>query len=174
MTSHYRKIIAGYAKIAHPLHLLTRKGAFFNWSAESDTAFDCLRAKLMTTPLLAYLYFERDFTLETNASKCGLGAILSQYQDDNRLHPVAYTSASVSTSEAHYAISDLEILAVVWTVIHFRYYLYSHNVSVVTDHTALKAILVPTSPEGMQDGGVKSMAVAFYTLKLFITRVKIV
>ena len=45
------KLIAGYAKIAHPLHLPTRKGALFNWSAECDTAFDCLRVKLMITPL---------------------------------------------------------------------------------------------------------------------------
>ena len=52
LTSYYRKLIAGYTKIAHPLHSLTRKGALFNWSAECDTAFDCLRLKLMTTPLL--------------------------------------------------------------------------------------------------------------------------
>ena len=70
----------------------------------------------------------------------GLGAILSQYQDDNRLHPVAYASRSVSTSEVNYAISDLETLAVVWAVTHFRYYLYGHIVTVVTDHTTVKAI----------------------------------
>ena len=71
-------------------------------------------------------------------SKFGLGTILSQTQDDNRLHPVAYASRSVSTSEANYAISDLETLAVVWTVTHFQ---YGYNVTVVTDHTAVKAIL---------------------------------
>jgi len=90
---------------------------------------------------MAYPNFERDFTLETDASKCGLGAILSQYQDDNGLHPVAYASRSVFTSEANYAISDLETLAVVWAVTHFRYYLHGHNVTVVTDYTAVKAIL---------------------------------
>ena len=45
LTSYYRKLIAGYAKIAHPLQSLTRKGALFNWLEECDTAFDCLRLK---------------------------------------------------------------------------------------------------------------------------------
>jgi len=82
--------------------------------------------------------YPNNFTLETDVSKLCLGAILSQTQDDNRLHSVTYASRSV---EASYAISDLESLAVVWTVTHFRYYLHGHNVTVVTDHTTVKAIL---------------------------------
>ena len=70
-----------------------------------------------------------------------MGAILSQYQDDQKLYPVAYASRSVSTTEANYAITDLETLAIVWAVTHFRYYLYEHNVTVITDHTAVKATL---------------------------------
>ena len=70
--------------------------------------------------------------LETDASKLGLGAILSQRQEDNRLHPVNYASRSVSASET---------LAVVWVIPHFRYYLYGHNVTVITDHAAVKAVL---------------------------------
>ena len=97
--------------------------------------------RLVTVPLLAYPNFDKDFTLETDASKLGLGAILSQYQDDQKLHPVAYASQSVSASEANYAITDLETLAVVWAVTHFHYYLYGHNVTIITDHAAVKAIL---------------------------------
>ena len=66
----------------------------FQWSAECETAFETLRTKLLTSPLLAYPNFSIDFTLETDASKFGLGAILSQYQDDQKLHPVAYGSRS--------------------------------------------------------------------------------
>jgi len=67
--------------------------------------------------------------------------MLSQTQDDNKFHPVAYASRSVSSAEANYAISDLETLAVVWAVTHFCYYLCSHKVIIVTDHAAIKAIL---------------------------------
>ena len=141
LTSYYRRFIPGYAKVAHPLHALTRKGAVFSWSAECEVAFESLRVKLSSSPLLAYPDFTKDFTLETDASKLGLGAILSQYQDDLKLHPVAYASRSISNAEANYAITDLETLAVVWAVTHFRYYLYGHNVIVFTDHAAVRAIL---------------------------------
>ena len=91
----------------------------FQWSAECETAFETLRTKLLTSPLLVYPDFSKDFTLETDASKSGLGAILSQYEDDQKLHPVAYASRSVSTTEANYAFTDLETLAVVWAVTYF-------------------------------------------------------
>ena len=142
----------GYAKIAHPLYLLTKKGAAFQWTADCEVAFGSLRSRLLTTPVLAYPDFDKDFTLETDASKQGLGAILSQYQGDKKLHPVTYASHSVSTAhaESNYAITNLETLAVVWAITHFRYYLYGHNVTVITDHAAVKAIL---GAPNMLDGG---------------------
>ena len=141
LTSHYHRFVMGYAKIAHPLYLLTKKGAVFQWTADCEVAFESLRSRLLTTPVLAYPDFDKDFTLETDASKQGLGAILSQYQGDKKLHPVTYASHSVSTAESNYAITNLETLAVVWAITHFRYYLYGHNVTVITDHAAVKAIL---------------------------------
>ena len=81
-----------YAKIAFPLHALTRKKTQFLWSADCEIAFEVLKQKLATSPLLAYPDFDEDFTLETDARRLGLGAILSQYQDDKKLHPVAYVS----------------------------------------------------------------------------------
>ena len=69
-----------------------------------------------------------------------LGTILSQYKHDQHLHPVAYASRSVSATKANYAITDL---AVVWAVTHFRYYLYGHNVTIITDHAAVKLLVAP-------------------------------
>ena len=63
--------------------------------------------------MLAYPDFNKNFTLETDASKSWLGAILSQYKDDQLFHPVAYVNQSVLATEANYAITDLETLAVV-------------------------------------------------------------
>ena len=141
LTSYYQRFMPGYAEVAYPLHALTRKGAPFEWSADCEAAFETLRVKLLTSPVLAYPDFNKDFTLETNASKHGLGAILSQYKEDQQLHPIAYASRSVSVTEANYGITDLETLAVVWAVKHFRYYLYGHNVTIITDHAAVKTIL---------------------------------
>ena len=65
-----------YATLAFPLHALTRKNTQFLWSAECETAFEVLRQKLVTSPLLAYPDFDKDFTLEIEARKLDLGAIL--------------------------------------------------------------------------------------------------
>ena len=59
-------------------------------------------------PILAYPDFTKDFVLETDASKQGLGAILSQLQDDFKLHPLAYASRSLSSSAKNYTITELE------------------------------------------------------------------
>ena len=142
LTSHYRYFVPNYARIAFPLHALTRKGALFQWTADCEIAYKSLKTKLVTAPLLCYPDFSRDFTLETDASRQGLGAILSQYQDDYKLHPVAYASCSISPTEA------LETLAVVWVVTHFHYYLYGHKVTIITDHAAVKAILGAPSLSG--------------------------
>ena len=77
LTSHYRRFIHNYAKIAHPLYALTRKGAQYQWTAECEVALETLKSKLLTPPILIYPDFSKAFVLETDASKCGLGAILS-------------------------------------------------------------------------------------------------
>ena len=104
-------------------------------------AFNLLKQKLVEAPILAYPSFDREFVLETDASAQGLGAVLSQYQEDQRLHPVAYASRALSPCERNYGITELETLAVVWALSHFKVYLYGQKVKVITDHTAVKSIL---------------------------------
>ena len=148
LASYYRRFINGFARIAHPLHQLTRKDVPFAWTAECQAALDALKTSLVTAPVLAYPNFSEDFVLETDASIQGLGAVLSQKKQDGKLHPVAYGSRSLTTAERNYSITELETLAVVWAVTHYKAYLYGHNVTIYTDHSAVKAILETPSPSG--------------------------
>ena len=148
IASYYHRFIQGFAKIAQPLHALTQKGAPFEWTLLCQGAFEELKTKLTESPLLAYPDFCRSFTTETDASVKGLGAVLSQTQDDGQLHPVAYASRALSPQEKRYAITELETLAVVWAVNHFHAYLYGHDVCVFTDHSAVKAVLETPNPSG--------------------------
>ena len=145
MSSYYRRFIPQFAQ---PLHSLTQKGASFHWSAECQEAFDTLKHKLPTAPVLAYPSCEKPYTMETDASLSGLGAVLSQVQDDGKLHPVAYASRSLSKSERNYSMTELETLAVVWAVTHFCPYLYGQTVTALTDHSAVKAVLGTANPSG--------------------------
>lgn len=82
LSSYYRRLIPSFAAIARPLHLLTRKGAEFNWCVQCKQAFQTLKRKLTESPVLAYPQ-EKPFIVETDASGGGLGAVLSQVQADS-------------------------------------------------------------------------------------------
>lgn len=92
--------------------------------------------------------------METDASVKGLGGVLSQYQSDGVLHPVAFASCSLSPAEKNYGVTDLETLAVVWAMQHYLAYLYRHNVMVITAIQQLRQyweLLVRVA--NMLDGG---------------------
>ena len=148
MASYYRRFVLQFAKIVHPLHQLTCKEVDFQWSDACDTAFKQLKQRLVSAPVLTYPNFDDDFVLETDASVMGLGAVLAQIQSDGFPHPIAFASRALSPSERNYGITDLETLAVVWALSHFHYYLYGHKVTVITDHTAVKAVLDSPNPSG--------------------------
>ena len=169
MISYYRRFIEGFAKVASPLHSLTRKDCSFVWTTECQESFDTLKEKLISAPVLVYPNFSKPFVLETDASIRGLGAVLSQKQSSGKLHPVAFASRALSPPERNYSITELETLAVVWAMQHFRAYLYGHQVTVVTDHTAVKAILQTPSPNAKHarwwlkvfGSGVKSIDIVY-------------
>ena len=101
---------------------------------------------LTTAPVLAYSKFDQEYILETDASIHGLGGVLSQRQSDTQFHPVAYASRALLQAERNYAITELETLAVVWAVSHFRHLLYGNTVKIYTDHTSVKAVLESPNP----------------------------
>ena len=169
LCSFYRRFIPGFAKIAKPLHQLTRVGIPFSWTVERQRAFIMLKKKLCEAPVLAYPSFDKDFVLETDASTDGIGAVLSQRQEDSCMHPVAFASRSLSPAERNYGITDLETLAVVWAVSHFRCYLYGHAVTIYTDHSAVRAVLENPNSSGrharwwtrVYSSGIKSVNIVY-------------
>ena len=146
MSSYYRRFIPNFAKIAHPLHQLTAKGVPFIWTAKCEVAFLTLKPRLVTPPVPVYPCFSKDFTLETDASVQGLGAVWSEVQEDGKLHPVAYASRALNPSEKNYSVTELETLPVVWAVTHFHSHLYGNQVMVLTGHSAMKAVLETSNP----------------------------
>ena len=101
-SEHYQSFIPKFARIAQPLHALTCKGAKFNWTGECQRAFSTLKEMLTEVPVLAHPHFDTPFVLETDASIKGLGTVLSQSQDDGKLHPVPYASRALTPAEKNY------------------------------------------------------------------------
>ena len=124
LASFYRRLVSKFAESAKPLTKLTRKGQEFNWGPSQQEAFDKLKAKLCTTPVLGYPNFDLPFILTTDASKVAIAAILSQVQNGLE-RPVAYASRQLNKPEQAYSALEAELLALVWAAKHFRCYLFS-------------------------------------------------
>ncbi|CAH1272763.1 RTL1 [Branchiostoma lanceolatum] len=136
LASYYRKFVRHFAKIAEPLHVLTRKGSSFSWSSDCQAAFETLREALTSPPILAYPDFSRPFTLHTDASDSAVGAVLSQTTDRGE-QVVAYASCTLTAQGRRWATFDREMWAVVWSIRHFRTYLAGRRFTVMTDHKPL-------------------------------------
>ena len=111
-------------------------------SEEALEVFEWLKQACMNSPVLAFADYTKDFLLETDASKEGLGAVLSQKQEDGQFHLVAYGSWALSMHEKNYHSTKLEFLALKWAVTeHFKEYLLYQPFLVKTDNNPLTYIM---------------------------------
>jgi hypothetical protein len=127
--------------IARPLTELTKgDGKNWMWTPEAEQAFIKLKQQFTSAPVLAHFDPARPVIMETDVSDFTLGAVLSQYDDENRLHPVAFYSRKFSPAEINYEIHDKELLAVVNSFKHWCRYLEgaTHQVQVFSDHQNLE------------------------------------
>ena len=135
LASYYRRFIPHFAAEANPLHALTCMDVPFIWDPACQEAFEHLKQLMTEAPLLPFPYFHQSFLLETDAFGLGPGAMLSQKPEDWTIRPLAFASRTLQTHKRNY---ELEALAVVWAVKHFRPYIYGYRCDVYTDHEALR------------------------------------
>ena len=156
-TNYYRKYIKYYAKIARPLYELTsgenakKKRHNVKWTDRCQQSFEQLKEHCSQCPVLAYANYKSPFILHTDASTMGLGAVLSQKQDDGTERVVAYASCSLNKAERNYDAHKLEFLALKWAVTdQFHEYLYgSPKFNVFTDNNPLMYILTTAKLDAM-------------------------
>ncbi|XP_053491041.1 uncharacterized protein LOC128613898 [Ictalurus furcatus] len=107
------------------------------WSADTERAFQALKGALTSAPVLRNPDFALPFTVHTDASETGLGAVLSQTFDGEE-HPVLYISRKLSPAERKYVAVEREALAIKWAIEELRYYLAGRHFVLVTDHAPLQ------------------------------------
>lgn len=140
LVGYFRKFILNFAQIAHPLTRLLKKDAKWSWSVAEESAFQTLKQKLTSRPILAIYDPEAETELHTDASKVGVGGILMQKaQNSNSFKPVAYYSRQTSPEEKNFHAYELETLAVVGSLKKFRVYLLGKAFKIVTDCSALRS-----------------------------------
>ena len=148
LASYYRRFVKDFASVAKPLHQLVEKNREFRWTQQCQEAFEQLRQKLVSAPVLSFPDFSKPFVLDTDASDTGIGAVLSQTQDNGTERVIAYASRVLSKPERRYCVTRKELLAVVAFVKHFRPYLLGRSFVLRTDHGSLSWLWNFRNPEG--------------------------
>ncbi|CAF4231076.1 unnamed protein product [Rotaria sp. Silwood2] len=141
LTGYYRRFIKDYSKIAEPLTQQLRNNQKGNhqlkWSKECTNAFEALKEKLTTAPIMNTPNFNQPFILELDACEYGLGAVLTQ-EYDGKKYVIAYASRTLSTAERNYGATEHEALAIVWATKYFRPYLEGNKIYIRSDCKALE------------------------------------
>ncbi|GKB40968.1 putative reverse transcriptase domain-containing protein [Tanacetum coccineum] len=136
LAGYFGRFIEGFSKIAKPMTKLTQKKVAFEWGYKQEAAFQTLKHKLCSAPILALPQGVENFIVYCDASHKGLGAVLMQSEK-----VISYALRQLKIHEKNYTTHDLELGVVVFALKIWRHYLYGTKCTVFTDHKSLQHIL---------------------------------
>ena len=139
---HLNKFIPNLAQLCNPLRpLLSTANKFnFQWNEENGKAFKNVLNAVKNITENRHFVTDRDTRIVCDASREGIGAALEQNTPDGWA-TIAYASRFLNSCEQKYSVNELELLAAVWAIEHFKYYLYGRRFTLITDHQALVGAL---------------------------------
>ncbi|XP_073821602.1 uncharacterized protein [Musca autumnalis] len=147
VVSWYRRFVPEFATIAYPLTSMLKKGKHWRWTEDQQMVFEILKIRLTEAPVLACPNFTVPFTLQTDASDYGLGAVLTQVLEGTE-RVIAYASRVLNGAERNYSATEKECLAIIWGIRKMRPYLEGYTFNVITDHLSLKWLNSIENPSG--------------------------
>ena len=139
LAGYYCCFVPHFSVIAEPLTEPTkgRNPDKVTWNDKWETAFSRLKGLLVTPPVLKVVEPGKPYILQTDACESGLGAVLSQLEEDGEEHPVAFASRKLLPREKNYSVIEKECLAIVWSLQVFYVYLFGQKFTIETNHQPL-------------------------------------
>ncbi len=139
MAGYYRSFCKNFSTVVSPLTSLLSPSKHYEWSAESQHAFDSVKTLMCNAPVLMAPDCARSFKLEVDASAVGAGAVLIQEDANGIEHPISYYSRKFNKHQLNYSTIEKEALALLLALQHFEVYLGSSSLPIVvyTDHNPL-------------------------------------
>ena len=148
MANTCHEYIPDYATITAPLRQLTKKNIAFKWENRHQKAFEQLKKKLTSTPVMAYFDTKKRSLVIVDGSPYGISAILAQKEHHSQQYKIlSYASRALSPVETRYSQTDIEGLSLVWGIEHFRMFLIGSEFDVITDHNALESTVNNQDPD---------------------------
>ena len=145
----YQRFIHYYSQIAESLTELLRdsvkdvKMSSFIWLSEAKQAFNQLHDVFMKTSILRHFDSERHIHIKIDAFNYAVASILSQSDDEDQWHSIAFWFKMMINVERNYEIHDQKLLVIVMMFKHWWHYVKDnyHTVEVLTDHNNLKSFM---------------------------------
>lgn len=141
MTGWYQRFISNYSTISAPLTDLKGSAKSLGWNEQAQLAFETLKAKLSSAPVLTHPDFSLPFIIQCDASSTGVGSVLCQINANGEEHPIAFMSKKLNSAQRNYSITELECYAAVLSVKKFRPYVEGMEFKIITDHASLKWLM---------------------------------
>ncbi|GFS54946.1 retrovirus-related Pol polyprotein from transposon 297 [Trichonephila clavipes] len=142
----YRRYIKNFAKLALPLTNLLRKDTPFEWTSETQEAFDDTKKAILNPPVLALPDPDAELQITTDASSRGIGAVLEQKYPNSEVKPLYFFSKKLNPSQSKYNAMVLEFFAIYTALNFFRPFLLGRKFKVFTDHKPLAGFLSNKNP----------------------------
>ncbi|GBG85963.1 hypothetical protein CBR_g40776 [Chara braunii] len=139
MCGYYRNFVKNYSTVASPLTDLTRLDTPWDWSDECEAAFKRLKHALMNHEVLMVPDPQKPFIVTTDASQCGIGAMLAQ-QDEKKLRPIEYMSKKMPSKKLAKSTYERELYALYNALVHWRHFLLGRFFYLRNNHQTLKWI----------------------------------
>lgn len=135
---YHQNFIHKYSEITAPLRHLEQKGTEFKWSNEAHKAFQKIKDAHMSAEVLAFPNYDLPLIIDTDASEEGIGALISQVQEDGSERPIAYAARPLRGAQCTiYTVYVKEMLALGWALEYFEPYIYGKKFLVRTDNVGL-------------------------------------
>ncbi|KAK7602595.1 hypothetical protein V9T40_008184 [Parthenolecanium corni] len=144
--TYYRKFVTNFPALTKPIFSLLKKDAKFIWDQNCQESFQKIINALTPDLLLIYPDFEKTYFWKTDASDYAIVSVLQQETEKGILKPIAYASRTLNKAELNYSTIEKELLAIVWSVKHFRPYLCGRKLTILSDHKPLQWLFNVNDP----------------------------
>ena len=135
MINYLKKFSPVLSELSDPLRRLCKSGVKWAWESEQQSAFEAIKQVITTLPVLAYFDKTKKHTIQCDASKKGLAAVLLQ-----EYKPVMYVSRAFTETEQRYSNIKRELLAIVYALKRLNHYTFGRTITVQSDHQPLQSI----------------------------------
>lgn len=149
-SNYYRRFVREYAEISQPLNQLLKKDVRFHWGNAQEEAFKILKTCISEDSLLYHPDMDEPFTVHISSSSIGLGAILSQKDDEGDDYPVLFASRTLRGAEVRYTSAELDCLALVYALNQFKPFIYGVPFTVITNSPAINWLRDSNNPTSRQ------------------------